>query len=64
MALGQLQKDGMISWETYVYNLQQGEILPTGVTADEEQAKISQDSTGKKTPVEQNNTQKITEKVK
>lgn len=63
-ALGQLQKDGMISWETYVYNLQQGEILPTGVTADEEQAKISQDSTGKKTPVEQNNTQKIAEKVK
>jgi hypothetical protein len=39
-ALGQQFQLGNISWSTYFYNLQQGEIIPTGVTEDEEFAEI------------------------
>jgi hypothetical protein len=41
-SLGQQLAMGHISWTTYLYNLQQGEILPPGRTEDEEFAAIQE----------------------
>jgi len=38
--LGGLVSNSLISWETFIYQLQQGEILPLGVTADDEYDRI------------------------
>lgn len=42
-ALGKLYTGNLISWKTYIYQLQQGEILPLGTTEDDEEASILAD---------------------
>jgi len=40
-ALFMLLQSGAVSWDTFFYNLSQGEIIPAGVTSDEERALIA-----------------------
>lgn len=51
-ALGKLLQAGIISWETFVYQMQQGEILPLGITAKEELKRITKDKQNFETPLE------------
>jgi hypothetical protein len=56
--LAALYANNFISWRTYIYQLQQGEILPLGTTSDSELVEIAQDMKNEKlavlleTPVE------------
>lgn len=46
-AMTQAMQDGSMSWETFVFNMRRGEMLPPGVTDEEERDRIQKGAPGR-----------------
>ena len=58
--LGELYQKRLISWDSYFYALQKGEVLKSDTTADEEYARIEKDKKRDNIPEDQSQTLKRT----
>ena len=54
--IGELYQHRLLSWESYIYILQKGELLDTAVTADSEYARIVADKKRDNIPEEESKT--------